>query len=64
MNKAFGSIILIVYVDDILISRSGHKNILAIKEFLKSHIVAKDLGPIKYFLCIKVNHADGGLFLF
>ena len=41
---------MIVYVDDIVITRSDSKGISSLKSFLHSQFHTKDLGTLKYFL--------------
>jgi len=54
---------LLVYVDDIvLVSKNSHA-CDAFKSYLHSCFSIQDLGPLKYFLGIKVAHGPKGLFL-
>jgi hypothetical protein len=48
MHKTAGFVI-IVYVDDILLTESDETVIKATKRFLHSQFVTKDLGMINYF---------------
>jgi hypothetical protein len=61
MHKAVGFIIIIVYVDDILLTGTDAIGIEATKKFLHFQFVTKNMGMINYFLGIKVQHVDGGL---
>ncbi|CAH9142653.1 unnamed protein product [Cuscuta epithymum] len=45
-----GITLLVVYVDDIVITGSDTAGILALKNFLHSQFQTKDLGSLKYFL--------------
>lgn len=63
MHQDSGSVIFIVYVDDILITGSGKHGIEDTKRFLHSQFVTKDLGLLKYFLCIEVTSTDDGTIL-
>ena len=45
---------LVVYVDDIVITRSDSKGISSLKSFLQSQFHTKDLGMLRYFLGIEV----------
>ena len=45
-----GIILLVMYVDDIVITGSDSKGILFLKSFLHSQFHTKDLGMLKYFL--------------
>ena len=49
-NSSSGINLLVVYVDDIIITRSDPKGILSLKSFLHSQFHTKDLGMLKYFL--------------
>ncbi|RZB60128.1 Retrovirus-related Pol polyprotein from transposon RE2 [Glycine soja] len=52
---------LIVYVDDIVITRNDTTKITQLKEHLFSHFQIKDLGPLKYFLGIEVAQSGDGV---
>nr|GEX48146.1 ribonuclease H-like domain-containing protein [Tanacetum cinerariifolium] len=54
---------LLVYVDDIIITGNSVSEIEKFKVFLKSKIMIKDLGKLKYFLGIKVVDIDKGICL-
>ena len=56
-------VILLVYVDDIILTGNSEGEILKVKEFLKSQFLIKDLGLLKYFLGIEVVNIDGGVCL-
>ena len=53
-SSSTGIILLVVYVDDIVITGSDSKSILSLKSFLHSQFHTKNLQMLKYFLCIKV----------
>ena len=53
-NFNSGIILLVVYVDDIVITESDFKGILSLKYFLHSQFHKKDLGILKYFLSVEV----------
>ncbi|XP_076948411.1 uncharacterized protein LOC143620654 [Bidens hawaiensis] len=55
--------VLLVYVDDIVLTVSSQVKILKVKEFLKTKFMIKDLGELKYFLGIEVVKTDMGLCL-
>jgi hypothetical protein len=48
--------ILIVYVDDIVITCDNHKEIDDLKCYLAQEFEVKDLGHLRYFLGIEVSH--------
>ena len=43
-------VILIVYVDDKILTRDHHKELLRLKNFFAKELEIKDLGNLKYFL--------------
>jgi len=49
-------VVLVVYVDDILLTGSDSAGIVETKMYLKRHFVTKDMGRPKYFLRIEVAH--------
>ena len=55
--------ILLIYVDDILITGNDPVNIAATKQFLHEHFHIKDLGDLKYFLGIEVSSSKNGIFV-
>ncbi|GJZ48588.1 ribonuclease H-like domain-containing protein [Tanacetum coccineum] len=63
--KASGNtfVALLVYVDDIVITKSDVKQIEYFKEHLKSKFQIKDLGLLKYFLGIEALRNDNGVCL-
>ncbi|WZY94100.1 hypothetical protein YC2023_066429 [Brassica napus] len=58
-----GSIVILVYVDDLIITGSDKAGIQATKEFLKSVFDIKDLGEMEYFLGIEICRSKEGLFM-
>ena len=62
-NSSFGIIVLVVYVDDIVITESDSKGILSLKSFLHSQFHTKDLGMLKYFLGVKVMRSKQEILL-
>ncbi|CAH9127483.1 unnamed protein product [Cuscuta epithymum] len=55
--------ILLVYVDDIIITGADPFIIPLLKCYLSQHFQIKDLGPLKYFLGIEVARSKNGIFL-
>ena len=49
-DSSYGIILLVVYVDDIVITRSDSKDILSLKFFLHSQFHTKNLRMLKFFL--------------
>ena len=62
-NSNSGIILLVMYVDDIVITRSDSKGISSLKSFLQSQFHTKDLGMLRYFLGIEVMRSKHGIFL-
>ena len=58
-----GSVILTVYLDDILLTGSDSVALAETKEYLKRHFVTKDMGKPRYFLEIEVAYQKHGLLL-
>ena len=58
-----GIVVILVYVDDIIITGSDKEGILLTKAFLRSSFDIKDLGELKYFLGIEMCRSKDGLFL-
>ncbi|GJT17301.1 ribonuclease H-like domain-containing protein [Tanacetum coccineum] len=54
---------LLVYVDDIIITRNNVSEIEKFKVFLKSKFMIKDLGKLKYFLGIEIVDTEKGICL-
>ncbi|GJU67257.1 ribonuclease H-like domain-containing protein [Tanacetum coccineum] len=55
--------VLLVYVDDIIITGNNVDEIEKFKKYLNSKFMIKDLGKLKYFLGIEVIDTDRGLCL-
>ena len=53
-NSSLGIILLVVYVDDIVITRSDSIGISSLKFFLLGQFHTKDLGMLRYFLGVEV----------
>jgi Reverse transcriptase (RNA-dependent DNA polymerase) len=55
--------LLLIYVDDMIITGDNERTINAVKGFIQSHFPIKDLGRLKYFLGIEVARSKAGIFL-
>ena len=62
-NSSSSIIMLVVYVDDIVITGSDTKGISSHKFFLQSQFHTKDLGMLRYFLGIEVMRSKYEIFL-
>lgn len=62
-SSSSGCILLVVYVDDIVITGSDKTGIKKLKDFLASQFQTKDLGPLRYFLGIEVSRSRKGICL-
>ena len=62
-NSSSGIILLIVYMDDIVITGSDSKGISSLKSFLHSQFHKKDLRTLKYFLGVEVMRSKRGILL-
>ena len=56
-------ILLVVYVDDILITGDDTKGIDSLKKYLQKLIQTKDLRSLKYILGIEVARSKKGILL-
>ena len=56
-------ILLIVYVNNIVITRSDSRGILSFKPFLHSQFHTEDLGMLKYFLNVEVMRSKHQILL-
>lgn len=55
--------ILIVYVDDIVITKNDEMKMTQLKRNLAKEFEIKDLGFLKYFLGIEVARSRQGIFI-
>ena len=62
-NSSSGIMLLVVYVDDIVITGSDSKGISSLKSFLQSQFHTKGLGMVRYFLVIEVLQSKHEIFL-
>jgi len=53
-NIDHGIVVIIIYVDDLIITGDSDVNIFDLKKFLKQKFKMKDLGELRYFLGIEV----------
>ena len=57
------NVILIVYVDDIIVTGDDLQEIENLKKQLKTEFEVKDLGVMRYFLGMEVAWSKEGLFI-
>ncbi|KAK8923585.1 hypothetical protein KSP39_PZI019845 [Platanthera zijinensis] len=62
-HQATGTVLLLVYVDDIIITRDDSNDIQAVKQHLSSVFQTKDLRHLRYFLGLEVARRSDGLVL-
>jgi hypothetical protein len=58
-----GITILLLYVDDMIITGDDVQGIQDLKHFLGQHFEMKDLGPLSYFLGLEVSSSSDGYYL-
>jgi len=58
-----GIVIIVIYVDDLIITRDSDTNIFDLKKLLKQKFKMKDLGELRYFLGIEVIQSPKGIWL-
>lgn len=56
-------VVLLIYVDDILLTGSSHRLIDDAKQDLHSQFKVKDLGELKYFLRIEILRSQHGILM-
>ena len=62
-NSSHGITVLLVYVDDIIISGTDSDMITCLQTSLHESFHMKDLGPLTYFLGLEVHQSQKGLVL-
>jgi len=58
-----GIVVIVIYVDDLIITRDSNVNIFDLKKLLKQKFEMKDLGELCYFLDIEVIQSPKGIWL-
>jgi len=60
-HRTTGTVLLLVYVDDIIITGDDSKGIQEVKQHLDTVFQTKDLGPLRYFLGLEIVRRPDGL---
>ena len=64
VRRSFAGITLILlYVDDMIITRDDSAGIPSLQHFLSQHFEMKDLGTLSYFLGLEVTSSSDGYYL-
>ena len=58
-----GTILLLLYVDDMIITGDDLSSIQELKDFLSQQFEMKDLGHLSYFLGVEITHSTDGLYI-
>ena len=58
-----GTILLLLYVDDMIIIGDDLSGIQELKDFLSQQFEMKDLGHLSYFLGLEITHSIDGLYI-
>ncbi|RVW44227.1 Retrovirus-related Pol polyprotein from transposon RE1 [Vitis vinifera] len=58
-----GTILLLLYVDDMIIIGDDLSGIQELKDFLSQQFDMKDLGHLSYFLGLEITHSTDGLYI-
>jgi hypothetical protein len=58
-----GIVVIVIYIDDLIITRDNDVDIFDLKKLLKQKFEMKDLGKLRYFLNIEVIQSPKGIWL-
>jgi hypothetical protein len=58
-----GIVVIVIYVDDLIITRDSDTDIFDLKKLLKQKFEMKDLGELRYFLGIEIIQYPKGIWL-
>ena len=62
-HTAKGTILLLLYVDDMIITGDNLSGIQELKDFLGQNFEMKDLGHLSYFMGLEITFSDDGFYL-
>ena len=62
-RSSAGIILILLYVDDMIITRDDSAGIRSLQHFLSQHFEMKDLGTLSYFLGLEVTSSSDGYYL-
>ena len=63
-HSAVGGVIaLLVYIDDIIVTRNDEREKQEVKQRLTTEFEIKELGKLKYFIGIEVAYSIQGIFI-
>lgn len=63
LHKANSITLILVYVDDIILTGNDSTFLSQLVELLSAKFVLKDLGSLRYFLGIEVTYSQSGMFI-
>ncbi len=58
-----GIVIIVIYLDDLIVTRDGDADIFDLEKLLKQKFEMKDLGELLYFISIEVIQSPKGIWL-
>ncbi|CAN6482881.1 unnamed protein product [Victoria cruziana] len=62
-DTSIGNVVLLLYVDDMIITGSDYEEILKVKNLLHNNFQMTDLGKLTFFLVIEVAFSQRGYFI-
>ena len=62
-HTAKGTILLLLYVDDMIITGDNLSGIQELKDFLGQNFEMKDFGHLSYFMGLEITFFDDGFYL-
>lgn len=63
MSYKYEFLVLVVYINDVLITGIDQNNIEEVKKFLHKEFTIKDLGHVDYFLGIELEQTGGEIYI-